>query len=347
MANHSGPPHKKRRYGDHASSSTYDDSFGIQSLPVASLPDDFSGDPIDGEQYLAIVRREASAAPGVFFAEHNPYAAPSILLEEATLDPTISLPPPLDDAKTPTKEETLLMPSLEWRTAFELQFRNAKEALSNPPIEQVKLTKDDLPKIGNHNAWYAWIHGRPPPSPPGEAASTKTHEWRTKDPTPALLLRLNTEQILGLLEAFPYWLAHRVPIPDSQASITSTTSGSGGNQVIQLLHARWIFALLLKLDGRLVSEEISTLRTLARACVAAITLARIRRKAVQSKKARNVAENEAEDEDQRVEKEERDKAESKWRKDEAGAWMIVAIVAGVWGQQDLWDDAAVDMRRVT
>ena len=30
--------------------------FGNQSLPVAQLPDDFDGNPIDGEQYLAVVR---------------------------------------------------------------------------------------------------------------------------------------------------------------------------------------------------------------------------------------------------------------------------------------------------
>lgn len=323
------PPHKKRRHSDHASTSTsaHDDSFGIQSLPVATLPDDFSGDPLDGEQYLAVVRREAAAAPGVFFATHNPYAQD---IPEAS---TSALPSPSPATLSPQlhgDDDSLLMPSSEWRCAFIRQFKNAREALSNPPLEPVKLTKDDLPKLTNTNAWYAWIHGRPPPASSAEEAEkqlAKNYEWRTREPSPGLLLRLNTEQILALLEAFPYWIAHRVVIPDSQTKPGERSEG----EVLQPLHSRWLFALLLKLDGRLVSEEISTLRTLARACVAAITLSRIRRKAVQSRS--NKQESQGSDKE-------------RTRLDEAGGWMVVTIVAGVWGQSDLWDDARVDMKRI-
>ena len=326
MAPSSGPPHKKRRY----ETSESDETFGIQSLPVATLPDDFSGDPLDGEQYLAIVRREAAAAPTVFFAEHNPYAHPSL---ELSLNPAqdnfTSMPISLNAAKG----DGLYMPDSQWKRTFELQFKNAREALSNPPLEPIKLTKDDLPKITNTNAWYAWIHGRPPPpSSPEEAEkhAEKGYEWRTREPSGSLLLRLGTEQILAILEAFPYWIAHRVTIPDSQSKPGEREGREG--EVLQPLHARWIFALLLRLDGRLVSEEISTLRTLARACVAAITLSRIRRKALRSR---------SKDSD------EEGMEDGKMRRDEAGAWMVVAIVAGVWGQSDLWDDAVADMRRVT
>ena len=327
-----GPPHKKRRYVDSSpinGALGNDDSFGTQSLPVATLPDDFSGDPLDGEPYLAVVRREALTAPGIFFAEHNPYDSPTA--EEASIEtPLLST-----TWTTGSKEEALLMPTLEWRSAFELQFKNAREALSNPPTSPVKLTKDDLPKVGNSSAWYAWMHGRPPPplSPEeAEKQSRKGHTWKLREPSAALLLRLSTEQILGLLEAFPYWLAHRVAIPDSQQS--KTGGEKGGREVVQPLHARWMFALLLRLDGRLVSEEISTLRTLARACVAAITLSRIRRKAVRSR-------NKADQTEQQQEE------QQSMRRDETGAWMIVTIIASVWGQSDLWDDAAVDMKRVT
>lgn len=338
------PPHKKRRYSDQASesASTYDEAFGIQSLPVAILPDDFSGDPLDGEQYLAVVRREAKSAPSVFFASHNPYAvsspeASSSAIPIDTLSDSIAATP-----TTNKPSDDLLMPSSEWRTAFEQQFKNAREALSNPPLEPVKLTKDDLPKITNTSAWYAWIHGRPPPPTSPEEAekqSSRRYEWRVREPSATLLLRLDTEQILGLLEAFPYWIAHRVSIPDSQ---TKAGERSGG-EVLQPLHARWLFALLLRLDGRLVSEEISTLRTLARACVAAITLGRIRRKAVMSRasKADPAEGDDSEDTGTQASEEEA------MRKDEAGAWMVVAIIAGVWGQSDLWEDAVVDMKRVT
>ena len=325
-----GPPPKKRRFD--ASTPTNDDSFGVQSLPVATLPDDFCGEPIDGEQYLAIVRREAAAAPGVVFAAHNPYADPTPSISTPALDTASISTEPLPLAPT---DDGLVMPSSEWTQAFVLQFRNAREALANPPTTPVKLTKDDLPKISNTNAWYAWIHGRPPPptsTQEAEKQAVKAYEWRTREPSGALLLRLSTEQILGLLEAFPYWIAHRVPIPDSQSKPEERRQG----EVLQPLHGRWLFALLMRLDGRLVSEEISVLRTLARACVAAITLSRIRRKALSSRRqADGTADAEEESE------------ENKMRRDEAGAWMVVAIVAGVWGQSDLWEDARTDMKRVT
>lgn len=314
--------HKKPRYSEHGQSSHArpDESFGVQSLPVADLPHDFSGEPADGEEYLAIVRREAAAAPTISFAAYNPYAQAIADAEALPLGTSSQLQGSTDDA--------LLMPSHEWRSVFETHFRNAREALSNPPTAPVKLSKDDLPKIGNSSAWYAWIHGRPPPPTSAEEAAkqaSKAHEWRIREPSGALLLRLSTEQILGLLEAFPYWLAHRVPIPDSH--------GGSPDEVVQALHARWLFALLLRLDSRLVSEEISTLRTLARACVAAITLSRIRRKALRS---RTKPDDSTADDD-----------EASMRRDEAGAWMVVTIVAAVWSQSDLWHDAAADMRRVS
>lgn len=109
-----------------------------------------------------------------------------------------------------------------------------------------------------------------------------------------------------------------------------------------------------------MSEEISTLRTLARACVAAITLSRIRRKALSSRSsmkqtqlppgaATEKAEGERRDKDEEEEQvvqEDEEEEEKRMRRDEAGAWMVVAIVAGVWGQSDLWEDARTDMKRV-
>lgn len=366
------PPHKKRRYGEYGfGTSTQDESFGVQSLPVGILADDFSGEPADGQEYLAVVRREAAAAPCVFLAAHNPYAETATQASRpisahgayTAHDPISSC------ANAGQEDDGLCMPSTEWKTTFVRQFKNAREAISNPPLEPVRLTRDDLPKISNTSAWYAWIHGRPPPPTSPEEAqkqSAKKYEWRIREPSASVLLRLSTEQILALLEAFPYWIAHRVIIPDSQIK----ASEREGAHVLQPLHARWLFALMLRLDARLVSEEISTLRTLARACIAAITLSRIRRKAVRSRI--NKAEAEAEAEAAAAAEAEtetdaegvtvtvtvatpqaadaashRNADEKQMRKDEAGAWMVVAIVAGVWGQSDLWDDAIGDMRRVT
>lgn len=41
-----------------------------------------------------------------------------------------------------------------------------------------------------------------------------------------------------------------------------------------------------------------------------------------------------------------DENESVKEDPETGAWMIVAIVVGIWGQMDLWEDAKSALRKV-
>lgn len=272
----------------------------MQSLPVGDLPVD--GEPVDGEQYLALVRSQALAAPNFFFAANNPYAQTAVLPVTA-------------------RQTEVIMPSDAWKKQFATHFANMREALSNPPTEHLHFQPDRLPKPSNAVGWYIWIHGCAPPedhAQPGSRNQRSTNGvWKIKEPTGAQLLRLSTEHILGLLEAFPYWLAHRIDIPDPTRS---------GSPVVQPLHSRWMFALLARLDTRLVSEQISTLRTLARSCIAAISLSRIRRRALQSRSKSPIQQD--------------------MLRDEAGAWLVVAIIASIWGQSDLWADASADLERV-
>lgn len=105
------------------------------------------------------------------------------------------------------------------------------------------------------------------------------------------------------------------------------------------LHSRWLFALLAHLDSRLVSDDISTLRTLARACIAAVVLSRMRRAAARFKA--KVGSDGDENSAAVVTLVDEDPLEG-----EMGAWMVVCAVAGIWGQSDLWQDADSDLSRL-
>jgi hypothetical protein len=121
--------------------------------------------------------------------------------------------------------------------------------------------------------------------------------------------------ILAALTVLPYWF-------------TLPFAGPAPAPVFNPLYARWLFALLAMLDGRLTSDEISTLRVLARACIASLALSRAKRSA----KARLAKRTLTDDE---------------WLVGEEGAWSVIAAVAGVWGQWDMWDDAATELGAVT
>lgn len=148
---------------------------------------------------------------------------------------------------------------------------------------------------------------------PAEAAAKRRS--LPLEPTPALLARFTVSQILSVLTAIPYWIALRVSSPPLEVSASSTS-----RPAIDPLISRWCFSLLAKLDRRLTSDEISILRVLARACIAAISLRRAELKGTESP---------------RTEQEE-----------ESGAWIVVAIITGVWGQSDLWMDAEEDLGRI-
>ena len=85
-------------------------------------------------------------------------------------------------------------------------------------------------------------------------------------------------------------------------------------QVITEAHARWMFALLSRVDDYLSADEMSTLRSLARGCMGLI------KRRMQDKAAPD---------DERA-----DGAMS-----ETSCWLIIAAVVGLWGQRDLWQDA--------
>lgn len=79
--------------------------------------------------------------------------------------------------------------------------------------------------------------------------------------------------------------------------------------------SRWIFALLTRLDQELTSEQISTLRILARGCLSLL---------VGSLKAKK-----------RFEPPEDPLIEA----GRASCWMVILAIVSVWGQRDLWEEA--------
>lgn len=127
-------------------------------------------------------------------------------------------------------------------------------------------------------------------------------------PTPAIMARFTVKQILSLLTHLPYWIM--IPLSGSEVHHLSPVLPALSPTLSQ-----WCFAALAKLELWLTSDEISVLRTLARASIASITLRRMRM--LSSQPHMPVIDTEA----------------------ESGAWTVVAIVAGVWGQNDLWQAA--------
>lgn len=158
---------------------------------------------------------------------------------------------------------------------------------------------------------------------PDSALGTASAAIEPLQPTPALLIRFTTAQELSLLAHLPYWIP--IPLPNQPNDPHTDPRSQPATPPIL---SQWSFALLSKLDTRLDSEQISVLRTLARANIAAIALRRTRiAQALQLDATMTV------DDDQEEEM-------------EAGAWTTIAIIAGVWGQSDLWEAAEDDLVKV-
>ena len=192
-----------------------------------------------------------------------------------------------------------------------------------------------VPNVQDEARWYTFVHGRTPPSE--QERQTMADVCREKDlhgacsdsesevsdmldvaepkdvlnaydydfrrPSLQVLMQLDTNDIIALTKLFRKWMQH-----------AQFAYAHGSPAAIHPVHAQWLFSLLACLDQRLDSDDISTLRVLARACIKCIVRTR-----------EQVAPTSTNDAD--------------FLECESGAWMIIAIIAGIWGQLDLWIEA--------
>lgn len=247
------------------------------------------------------------------------------------------------------------MPSQEWRDTFQTRLKNMRESIN--PVISLGSASEGLvvPKRHDEASWYRFLHGRTlkdeEKSSNGQRNGTEGvsegaierdgpgsqldrpdtqlnghAKPALREPTPALLSRLKTSDILALLELFPSWFSHSFMAPSPSPPTI--------RHAVDPFHARWIFALLAKLDGRLVGDEISTLRVLARAGIERVVQERYRRAV--KKTLRKQQQPQASD----------DIDGGEVMMSEMGAWMIVCAVSSIWGQHDLWDDARADLAKI-
>jgi hypothetical protein len=79
-------------------------------------------------------------------------------------------------------------------------------------------------------------------------------------------------------------------------------------------HARWIFALLSRVEDYVTADDMSLLRSVARSCLSLLKRELQKGNLAQS----NLPEPQM---------------------GEKSCWMIISVVVSIWGQQDLWDEA--------
>ncbi|KAG8900866.1 hypothetical protein FRB99_005725 [Tulasnella sp. 403] len=303
--------------------------FGSQVLPVADLPEGFSGEPQDGAQYLFLVRRNAATLPIVTKVD-NPFPNPEPQL----------LPPPNKRPRITTE-----VPSNEWRKIFEGRF----DALRSSAVNTRSSKTIDVPWYKDRDSWWKFINGNlkpgalpfqaistaqsipseeplqasvsdveqtadviePDPESPAEddeepedsdevvihmtaildeevavsedviprtspppvvlaplitpptpnIAFERAPGYTPRPPTTDIISQLDNKTIYQVLMYFSYWLNLRIE--------GSPTVGSGDNANSALCDndAKWIFSLLARLDRDLTSDQINTLRVLARECI--------------------------------------------------------------------------------
>ena len=116
---------------------------------------------------------------------------------------------------------------------------------------------------------------------------------------------------LHLLMYFTHWINVHTQKPELPSLLVTDT------------HARWIFALLSRVDDNVSADEMNLLRNLARA---ALTLLK------QLIQQRSTPAGMELITDAGV-------IPTIIPMDEISCWLVVSVVVGVWGQRDIWMDA--------
>ncbi|KAJ4001837.1 hypothetical protein F5050DRAFT_1796386 [Lentinula boryana] len=311
---------RKRNQGDDSDDEEL--SFGRQILPVANLPDTFDGIPSDGMEYLFTVRRDARLLPHVARVP-NPYQAKNPIIPPRSLETT-----------HPS------LPSPEWRSLFEIRFRNLRKNIAQPTDSTASSSKLRIPDLKNRSAWWDFLAGKPesvwnPPKKPKALKQKKFGRGMRAFNDDDVGLNYNVASIHeGDIVSQP--AEGFLPVsPEQQGDKTISESSPllcKPRMALHLLmyftywidqhltkdrqppfprltraHFQWVFTLLTRVDDYISADDMNLLRNLTRTCIALL------------KVIIYAGEDNADD--------------------QAACWMIISVVIGIWGQRDLWIDA--------
>jgi len=349
-------------------------SPGKQILPVANLPEDFDGVPEDGLQYLFTVRRDARHLPFTTRVT-NPYELkdPSPARTDESGTATIHHLLPHDEWRKLFEEHfrnfrknmatqttdvhdasQKLMPDKRERDLWWAFIAGRPESDWNPPKKPKQTPKpkgkgrnkpgkmrgftDDQDEHAtdsgalSQETWRVNEEGEvelsysqdatPAPLGPHLPVDTSTGDRRAnvervlctgnenqevpsakmREPTPSLVSQVDSRMSLHLLMYFAHWINLHLDQPSPSPSYLTET------------HARWIFVLLSRVEDYVTADDMSLLRSVARSCLSLLKRSLQKGDLTQS----NLPEPQM---------------------GERSCWMIISVIASIWGQQDLWDEA--------
>jgi hypothetical protein len=348
-------PHSRKRKREHVNGGDDDDgddtTYGLrQILPVANLPIDFDGEPTDGMQYLFTVRRDARRLPDIKHVD-NPYPHCPPQPAQSAIQPSSE---PTQSVEAPSP-----LPSKEWRSKFEHHFRNFRGNISQPTThpQQAGPFQKMVPDKKSRDAWWAFLEGAPESvwnsSRPmkhgnerGEQLHGATHQLTQKprELSPTQLFRIDHRFSFQLIMYFTHWFNMYLQSLDAESNNDDDTTAT---HIPTDVHMRWIFALLTRTDLLCSADEISSLRSLARACLALILVVRRRKVGSPSPSPNSDQADGTTETDTGVETHVTplDSGRDPKTLSECSMWFIFCAVTSIWGQRDLWDDADEALRR--
>ncbi|TFK71806.1 hypothetical protein BDN72DRAFT_895363 [Pluteus cervinus] len=152
-----------------------------------------------------------------------------------------------------------------------------------------------------------------PPTPPIPPILIEVDKHQPREPTMSLLKHIDERTALHLLMYFTHWMNFHSQQPETPTHWMTES------------HARWMFALLTRIDDHISADDMSLLRNLARACIGTL----------KTRMQARISNSSSDD----VELGEIEEASSPKLMSERDCWMIIATVVGIWAQRDLWTDA--------
>ncbi|KAA1106174.1 gem (nuclear organelle) associated protein 2 [Puccinia graminis f. sp. tritici] len=203
-------------------------------------------------------------------------------------------------------------PSDSWRKKFIERFMNMRQSLQVQEPWHWDLAEDFRrpPPDNDESNWKIFILGK----------KTNLKDYPARAPIPLFLKALEQATVIAVLGHYQAWIQERINAlatmieQSNDVELPDDVEDPSESQEIVLLSpsdGAWLMGLLAVLDAVLTSEDVFKLRELARSCKHVVHITNAALQLAQDSSAEQ----------------------------EAGvAWMVIAAVADIWGQKDLWDE---------